>query len=233
MREGTEQVTRNSQTRVGIIVPSSNTVVELDFQRMNLGHLSTHFARAFLAETTAAAERVMIEDHVPQAAIDLGSAKVELVAFACTSAAAVVGVEGENALIERLSALASAQVVSTNNAVAQRLQAESAGKVAILTAYVEELNRAIAAGLRERGVDVAMIDGMAITDNFAIADVTPTDIVEYAVDRLEGQDFDTLFISCTNLRAIEAMEDLESRFGRPVVTSNSATIDAILTAVGS
>jgi maleate isomerase len=218
---------------VGIIVPSSNTVVESDFQRLNPGHISTHFARAFLEETTAAAEKVMIEEHVPQAAIDLGSAKVELLAFACTSAAAALGVDGERALVDQLADLARAPVVSTNEVVAQSLQAGSAGKVAILTAYVEELNRAIAGTLRERGIEVAMIDGMGITDNFGIAEVTPSEIVEFAVDRLEGEDFDTLFISCTNLRAMEAMADLESRFGKPVVTSNSATIDAVLSAVES
>jgi maleate isomerase len=217
-----------ARTRVGVIVPSSNTVVELDFQRANPGTISTHFARAFLAETTVTAERVMIEKHVPQAAIDLGSAQVGILVFACTSAAAMLGVDGEQALIDQLSDLAGAPVVSTNQAVARSLQASSAGRVAVLTAYVDELNQAIAGTLLRRGVEVVVIDGMGITDNFAISEVTPAQIAEFAEGRLRRETFDTVFISCTNLRAMEAIADLEGRLGKPVVTSNSATIEAVL-----
>jgi maleate isomerase len=222
----------DARRRVGVIVPSSNTVVELDFQRANPGTISAHFARAFLAETTPAAEQMMIERHVPPAAIDLRSAKVEILAFACTSAAAMLGVDGERKLIDQLTELAGAPVVSTNEAVARSLEAADAGRVAVLTAYVDELNQAIGTTLRQRGVEVGLIEGMGITDNYRIAEVTPAEIVEFAEDRLHLRNFDTLFISCTNLRAMEATADLEKRFGKPVVTSNSATIAAVLAAAG-
>ena len=40
-------------------------------------------------------------------------------------------------------------------------------------------------------------------------------------------DFDTLFVSCTNFRALEAVPLLEEAFGCTVLTSNSAIIEAI------
>jgi maleate isomerase len=69
---------------------------------------------------------------------------------------------------------------------------------------------------------------MGITDNFAISEVTPAQIAEFAEGRLRRETFDTVFISCTYLRAMEAIADLEGRLGKPVVTSNSATIEAVL-----
>src|SRR5215211_7420942 len=128
--------------RLGIIVPSSNTVAEVDFVRAAPPDVTIHVARMYLAETTAQAERRMLNDHLPQAAIDLGSAHPDVVVFSCTSAAAILGGEGEVALMEGLSRDTGAPVVSTNTAVAENL-ARHGSTVAILTPYNDELTGAI------------------------------------------------------------------------------------------
>ncbi|MFT5176351.1 MAG: maleate isomerase, partial [Gammaproteobacteria bacterium] len=43
---------------------------------------------------------------------------------------------------------------------------------------------------------------------------------------------DVLFCSCTAWRAMEAVDELEKRTGKPVVTSNQATIWAAFRAIG-
>jgi maleate isomerase len=68
---------------------------------------------------------------------------------------------------------------------------------------------------------------MGITDNVALADPTPADIVAFAREKLAGKSFDGLFVSCTNFRAYEARAALQDAFGVPVVTSNSAVVEAI------
>jgi maleate isomerase len=40
---------------------------------------------------------------------------------------------------------------------------------------------------------------------------------------------DCVFLSCTNWRAIEAIEPLKKKLGIPVISSNQAAIDAIIT----
>jgi len=142
-------------------------------------------------------------------------------------------VGGESELIEHLSELAGAPIVSTNEAVARSLQEAVVGRVAVITPYVDELSEAIAATLEERGVQVVAIEGMGITDNYEIAKVSPDQIVEFARDRLPTVEFNALFVSCTNLRAMESMADLEHLFGKPAVTSNSAALEAVLSAAGS
>jgi maleate isomerase len=59
----------------------------------------------------------------------------------------------------------------------------------------------------------------------------PNEIVTFAERELAGKSYDLLFVSCT--RAVEARPLLMSRFGVPVVTSNQATIEAALDAVGA
>ena len=69
--------------------------------------------------------------------------------------------------------------------------------------------------------------------NFGICSVTPTEILAFAERELADRVFDLLFVSCTNFRAVEARPLLMQRFGVPVVTSNQATIEAALEAVGA
>jgi maleate isomerase len=218
--------------RIGLIVPSSNTVVEPDFYRTVPSDATVHAARMFLAETTEAAERVMITEYVPQAVTDLASLHPDAVAFACTTGGAVLGADGEAKLIEQIAHDTGARVVSTNDAVKERIAQYEPRRVAVLTPYVDELNQHIRAGLEGRGLNVVHMAGLGITENVDIARVAPANIVQFADEQLTGLDFDLLLVSCTNFRALEARPALLERFGVPVVTSNQATIEATLEAIG-
>lgn len=224
---------RNEWRRVGVIVPSSNTTVEADFMLALPDGVFVHTARMFLAETTAEAERRMINDHVPTAVTDLATLRPHVVAFACTSAGAVLGAAGEAALIDSIARETAAPVVSTNDAVGKAIERHGKKRIAVLTPYVDELNDAIRAGLERRGLTVVHIAGLGMTENFAISSVTPGEIVAFAEKELAGLAYDLLFVSCTNFRAVEARPLLMRRFGVPVVTSNQATIEAALEAVGA
>ena len=221
-------------TRLGLIVPSSNTAAERDFRRLLPADVEVHAARMYLAETSAAAEHGMLEQHAPRAAKDLGTLKPELVVFSCTSAGALLGIDGEEVLEQNLGMWSGAPIVSTNASVAWRLGTLGLKRIVVVTAYIDELNREIAATLHGRGFDVATISGMGITDNYSIALVSPDEIVDLAerTVREAGADVDGVFISCTNLRAAEAAGPLSSRIGLPVVTSNVAAIDSALSRLG-
>lgn len=214
--------------RLGVIVPSSNTVVEDDFRSRLPEDVGLHVARMLLAHTTPEAERAMLGVHLRQAADDLGTAHPHVVAFACTSAGALLGTDGEARLEDDLARRTGARVVSTNAAVAEALRRRGAHRVAILTAYVAELNDAIAATLATRGFEVTSIDGLGITDNYAIADIEPSALVAFAQRCVEPGSCDAVFVSCTNLRAADAVEDIAAAVGVPVVTSNLATLELAL-----
>lgn len=221
----------DDRIRVGVIVPSSNTVVEPDYARALPPPCTLHVARMYLAETTADAERAML-DHALQAAKDLGSLHPAIGVFACTSAGAILGVDGEAELERRIAELLGAPVVSTNAAVAAALCAVKAKRVAVITAYNEELTQAIAGTLTDRGIEVSSAHGMGITDNYAIAKVTPQEIVDFVRENADCSDVDALLVSCTNLRAVEAVPQLRELAGIPVVTSNLAAIAVTLHRLG-
>ena len=220
-----------SNARIGLIVPSSNTVAEVDFYRGLGEEVSVHTARMYLVETTAQGEMEMLETYLPQAIRDIASLRPDVVAFACTSAGALIGHEAEHRLIERIADQCGCPVVSTNDAVGRCIEGYRCRRVGIVTPYVDELNVRIRDGVVRRGFDVPKLAGMGLSENFAIAQVSPEEIVSFAVRELENTPMDLLFVSCTNFRGVSARRSLAESLGVPVVTSNQATLEMTLKAL--
>jgi acyl-CoA synthetase (AMP-forming)/AMP-acid ligase II len=89
--------------RVGLIVPSSNTVMEADLYRRLPADATLLTARMYLVETTPAGEAAMLDDHLPGAVRDLATARPDAVVFGCTSAGALRGNAYEAELVRRIA----------------------------------------------------------------------------------------------------------------------------------
>jgi maleate isomerase len=219
--------------RLGLMIPSSNTMMEVDFARDLPPGTALHTARMFLEDTTAAAEIRMLDEFALPAARDLGTARPDVVVFGCTSAGALRGNDYDAELCARISELTGAPTVSTIGAVRGAIAGSGATSVGVITPYVDELNERIKASIEADGTRVAAIAGLGITDNFAIAEVGPGDIVAFAARAL-GQlaaeaSIGLIFASCTNFGAMAARPAIAERLGLPVVTSNQAALAAAVT----
>jgi maleate isomerase len=224
--------------RIGLIVPSSNTVMEVDLYSRLPERVALHTARMYLEETTPEGESAMLDDHLPTAISDLATARPDVMVFGCTSAGALRGNAYEAELISRISDATGAPTVSVAAAVRQAIIAQGARRIGVITPYVDALNDRIAQSLRDDGLEVVAIHGLRITDNFTIAEVTPEQIVGFALDRFgvrggDGAAIDLLFASCTNFRAFDARDRLADALDLPVLTSNQAALHAALDLLGA
>ena len=216
--------------RVGLMIPSSNTMMEVDFARYLPPGTALHTARMFMEDTTPAGENRMLDEFALPAARDLGTARPDVVVFGCTSAGALRGNAYDTQLCERISELAGAPVVSTIRAVREAIEASGADSIGVITPYIDELNEKIRASIEADGTRVAAITGLGITDNFAIAEVGHDEIVAFAERALgplaAGSGIGLVFASCTNFGAMAARPAIAERLGLPVVTSNQAVLAA-------
>jgi maleate isomerase len=114
--------------------------------------------------------------------------------------------------------------VSTNAAVADEIAGYRPDRIAILTPYADHSTDSVVEARRRAGYDVVHAAGMGIELNRDIGRVEPAQLMHFAEQQLNGVEFDLLFVSCTNLRTAEAEPMLRERFGRPVVTSNGASV---------
>jgi maleate isomerase len=213
--------------RVGLIVPSSNTVAEVDFYRHLPTRATLHTARMYLDEVTPEDEATMLDEHLPGALRDLATVRPDLVVFACTSAGTLGGNAAEEELVARIGDRTGARAISVAAAVRKAIAARGAHRVGVLTPYVAALNDKIRASLEEDGLEVVAVHGMGIVANAEIGAVEPEWIVEFAFEKFRGADLELLFASCTNFRALEARESIERELEVPVVTSNHAALEAV------
>ncbi|WP_046866747.1 maleate cis-trans isomerase family protein [Microvirga massiliensis] len=214
--------------RIGLLVPSSNTVMENDLHKgLPKERYTVHTARMYLEETTRAGEIEMIEEHAPKAAADVGTAGLDLLVFGCTSGGSLFGLDYDRKVCRDLGILARCPTLGTISAVNEALDARGFKRLAVITPYIDDLTEAVARAAENNGRKVVAAHGMGIDVNVELATPGPAEIVAFATDRLRGMEMDGVFVSCTNFRALDALAELEAALGVRVVTSNSAVLEGI------
>ncbi len=213
--------------RVGLIVPSSNTVMEPDFHRQIGAAAIVSTTRILLEDVTREAEIRMLEDDLPHAVKRIGTTAPDVVVFGCTSAGALGKLSHDDAIARMIEEKAGARAVTVLRAVLVRLAALRPSRVAVFTPYIDDLTNSIARSLDEAGYPAIKAAGMGIKANLEIGRVTPAEIVRFVESQLSGTDPDCIFLSCTNWRAIETIGSLQKKLGIPIVSSNQAALDLV------
>lgn len=213
--------------RIGLIVPSSNTVMEPDFHRHFNAASLVSTTRIFLEDVTREAEIDMLEKELPHAVRLIRTTAPDVVVFGCTSAGALATLSHDNGIGRMIEQETGASAVTVLRAVLTQLRLLRPRKVAVFTPYVADLAAGVAQCIAEDGHTVVKAAGMGIAKNLAIGRVTPQEIIRFVESQMAGIDPDCLFLSCTNWRAIEAIEPLKEKLGLPAISSNQAAIDAV------
>ena len=210
-------------TRLGLVVPSSNTAAEPAARTTAPSDATVHAARMSLADVTVDSLDEMAED-ATAAAGRLADADIDALAYACTTGSLLHGHDFATELEADLGATIDGPAVVTALSVVRALDALDATRVAVVTPYVAELNEREQQFLDEQEFVVESIDGRHITENITIGALTPDDAVEQVEKSADASAVDAVFVSCTNYRAVPAVTRLEDSLVCPVVTSNSATL---------
>ena len=116
-------------------------------------------------------------------------------------------------------------------AVTAALQTLAARKVVLISPYVEATNRLELNYMKEAGFEVLHELGLGLPGGDAYIAVTPDQWLQIVVDNIRPE-AEGYFLSCTNTRTIEIVDTAEKRLGRPIVTSNQATLWACLRRMG-
>lgn len=214
--------------RVGLIIPSVNATIEPELAWIAPQGLSFHAARIMLRQTTPEGLREM-NAGVEAAAHLLASLAPSAVAYACTSGSFLEGRERLSAQIAAIGAIVKCPVVATSAALIDALHALGVRRLALATPYLDTINRVERAFLEDHGFEVVSVRGLGLSGS-AIREVPPEQVFELACEA-DSERADAVFLSCTDLRALEATEALESLLQKPVLTSNQVTLWSLLRAL--
>jgi len=220
----------NKLTRVGLIIPSSNTTMEPEFYRILPKSFTVHSCRLRLREVTLK-DLVKMEERIGEEAPKLADAGVSVIGFGCTSGSLFRGLGHDKQIEARIEKATGIPTVATAGAVVDALKIMGIKNLAVATPYIEKINRLEKEFLSANGFRVVDLKGLCIKDNLKIGELTSQDSYELIM-KLRYEKADGIFVSCTNFATMDSVEKMEKATQRIVVSSNSATLWAMLKKCG-
>jgi len=209
-------------------VPSANVVVEPEYYSINLKGVHFYTSRVLGSSCTPQDLQIM-SGYIERAALELSTACVDVILYACTAASLIKGIDWEKDLVKRISKISQTPTISTAGSVVKAFHFMKISKVHMFTPYIDEINLEEKKFLEQSGIDVLGMKGLGITKSVEIADVNPDLIFDEVVDLYKkDQSVQGVFISCTNLKTFPIIDKIENYLNIPVITSNQASLWSLL-----
>ena len=208
----------NARIRLGMLTPSSNTVLEPVTAAMlaDLPDVSAHFGR-FRVTQIALSEGALAQFDdaaILGAASLLADAKCDVIAWNGTSSG-WLGFDADRRLCERIEAATGARAATSMLALNEALALTGARRLGLVTPYTPDVQARIVANYATIGSDCVAERHLNIHENFAFAEVEPETLASMARDVARDKP-DAIAIVCTNLRAANLVAMLEDELGIPV-----------------
>ena len=163
----------------------------------------------------------------------LAKQNVDAIMVIGTSLTFYRGSDSHDRLLEKLRAVTGLPVSSMSQAVVDGLRSFGARRIAVATAYADEVNDRLKGFLEAQGFDVLALEGFGLFGFGEPGKKSEADIIalgSQVCTRAPGAE--GLLISCGGLRTFGVAKPLEDRHGVPVVSSTQAAFWAALRLVG-
>lgn len=214
------------RAKLGVIVPTTNTANEAEWNMVAPADVSIHAARMPLHEDTSTeeGERALYRD-VRRCVGELAQADVDVIAYGCTAGSLVMPY---TALPEFMEKATGRPAVTTAQSLIEAMRALGASRLALATPYGPTLNRREAEFLGAHGFEIVNETGLGYGEGGAheyrnIARI-PQDEIADLVRRTDSPEAEAILISCTDLATFDLVGMLEAALGKPVISSNQATL---------
>jgi maleate cis-trans isomerase len=209
----------------GVLIPSTNTTVEIECRLLPATY-QAHVGR--LTSSGGSFSPSRDEDIAYQAQL-LGTARVEMVILAQTSASLFAD-DYDDVVTKTMSAGAGVPAITSAQAVGRAARALGARRIAIVSPYSEAVNARAARYFRTKhGLDTVALEGFGATDAYAIGKLGPDNARE-AFARIDRPEIEVFVVPGGNFPTMPSIAAWEREFEKPVVTTNQASMWAMLRA---
>ena len=211
-----------ARARIGLVVLASDYTMEHEFRKiMTIPGVDFYEARIFNSpqitpETLAAMGPLLTQT----TDLILPGAELAVVGFGCTSASMVLG---PDVVAEKIhAARPNAKATNPITAAMAAFDAFGAKRIAVLTPYRRDVNEVVRAYITGQGYQVPVFGSFNEQDDGVVAAIDATSIRNAVRTITKGRDVDAVFVSCTSVRLVDAVAEIEAECGLPVTSSNHA-----------
>lgn len=216
------------RSKIGIVVPSTNTAVQPECDDLRLDGVTNHIGRITVQERPLSSDEAFME-HVKAMSSGVAAAIDQVVT--CQPDHVIMGVALEafwggvaqaEALRKGFEAQAGVGVTMGSDALCAALDAFGAKRIAVLTPHQPKGDQVVGDYLREAGYDVVRLKGLKCPSPRMIAH-TPLADIRASYRELDGDDVDALVQVGTNLAGMKVAAEAERWLGKPVLSMNALT----------
>ena len=219
------------RAQIGLLIPSTNTTMEMDFHRLAPEGVSVHTERLLFSGTVSIDS---VDDQIrdlERASQCVATAKVDLIVYGCTAPTFYRGVGWDQEVIKLIEKKTDIPAITTSTAMVVGLKEMGVKRVCVISPYIEEVEEKLLSFLVGNGFMVAKSSSFKVRDGLEMARI-PGFAVYRMVRESFRQDVEGVFIAVTALSCLDIVEQLEKDLGKPVVTANQASMWLALRKLG-
>tara|TARA_B100000965_G_scaffold397950_1_gene415264 strand:+ start:361 stop:1077 length:717 start_codon:yes stop_codon:yes gene_type:complete len=218
--------------RVGVLVPYANTNLELDLHRFNIKKLNYYITRIGGYEIDKIPDyeqmKQMGETNLTEALKLINGVIPNAILYGCTSATFTHGLKFTRDLEKRITKICGCVAISASGALILAIKSLNINNVALASPYVGRINDQAIKFFFEAGIKIVSSSNIGENlTNYEQGKLSTEKIIKLACDA-DSKECDAIVLPCTDIKAVEVINIIENKIGKPVITSNQAMIFALL-----
>ncbi len=217
------------RAKMGVIIPSTNTVVESDFSELRIPGVTFHSGRIYIGQPNLSSDEAMeellaqVDRAIEIAARDVLTCLPDYLVMGMSAPTFWGGAEGSLRFSEKMKRLSGLDISTGSEACSAALETLGAKRIAVFTPYQPIMREQIVRYFEERGFEVPRYKDLRCESATAIAEIRP-EALRPVLKELDGDDIDAIVQCGTNLSMIRLADDAEGWLGKPVIAINTATL---------
>ena len=217
-------------SRIGLLVPSSNTTVEPEFYRALPRDVTLHCARLYLEQIATDSIASMVSDIETQSR-SLASADVDVIVLGAAAPSFLKGLGYDREMAQKIEAASGKRATTTSTALIEALKHLGVSRVVLGAAYDDKVNAIAKSFLEANGFNVLAAHGLGLVDNLVVGRLDASSAYDLAC-KIDRPDAEAIVLACTNWKTMDVIERLERELGKPVLSTTQVSIWAALRAIG-
>ncbi len=216
------------RAKIGVLAPSTNTIVQPDFEAMRPHGVTNHVARIMVPNMSIASDddftalMDLVHTELLAAADRVLTCAPVFVAVGISSALFWDGYEASDKRRHELEQRSGVPVSGGSFAVEAALNAYGVKRIAVMSPYQPIADAQVTRFFTECGFEVVRFKGLRCPTPIAIAEIGTDELRQQLID-LDGDDVEAIVQVGTNLSMIALAVEAEGWLGKPVIAINTAT----------
>ena len=209
--------------RIGVITLSTDFTIEQDFRKICHGlPLDLFFNRIPFINPLTHENYLKMGNHIPEVSNQiLPGQKIDVVAYGCTSGTIAIGEDHIERQVQKSKP--NAKVTTPITAAIKAFKKLKLNNIAVLTPYPKDVNLTVFNYLKSNKLQIDSFSSFNLSYDSEIAQVSLDSIMD-GISNINLEKVDGLFVSCTALKIMDILEDVEKKFNTTVISSNQAII---------